>query len=129
MERIAADLRTQTVVRDLALLVKDNPDDFDLLRACLLVARLDGEEIDVEEYVHTVDHMAGEVQAQLPEKADEPARLAALNKYLFQENGFHGSRTDYYHRANSYLSRVIDDREGLPITLSLLYIELRRGWG
>jgi regulator of sirC expression with transglutaminase-like and TPR domain len=126
LERIAADLRTQTVVRDLALLVKDNPDDFDLLRACLLVARLDGEDIDVEEYVHTVDHMAGEVQAQLPAKADEPARLAALNKYLFQENGFHGSRTDYYHRANSYLSRVIDDREGLPITLSIVYMELAR---
>ena len=64
--------------------------------------------------------------AKLPEKAEEAARVAALNKYLFEENGFHGSRTDYYHRANSYLSRVIDDREGLPITLSILYMELAR---
>ena len=54
------------------------------------------------------------------------ARLAALTKYLFEDNGFHGSRTEYYHRANSYLNRVIDDREGIPITLSILYIELAK---
>lgn len=129
LERIATDLRTQNVVRELGLLVKDNADDFDLLRTCLLVARLDGEDVDVGEYVRSVDHMAGEIQAQLPEKIDEAAKVAALNKYLFEENGFHGSRTDYYHRANSYLSRVIDDREGLPITLSILYMELAKRLG
>src|SRR5204862_7877573 len=53
----------------------------------------------------------------------------ALNKYLFTERGFHGSRGDYYNRSNSYLSEVIDDREGLPITLSVLYIELARRLG
>ncbi len=45
---------------------------------------------------------------------------------MFEQNGYHGSRTEYYHRANSYLSRVIDDREGLPITLSILYMELAK---
>lgn len=124
LERIASDLKTQNVLRELALLVKNNADDFDLLRACLLVARLDGEDVEVAEYVGTVDRMAGEIQAQLPDEADDAAKIAALNKYLFDENGFHGSRTEYYHRANSYLSRVIDDREGLPITLSILYMEL-----
>jgi len=126
LERVAADLRSQKVVAELAAIVKANPDDFDLLRACLLVARLDGEEIDVEEYVRVVDHMAGEIQAKLKKDANEAARIAALNEFLFQENGFHGSRTEYYHRANSYLSRVLDDREGLPITLSILYMELAR---
>ena len=38
--------------------------------------------------------------------------------------GFHGSTLDYDHRSNSYLNEVIDDREGLPITLSVLFIEL-----
>jgi regulator of sirC expression with transglutaminase-like and TPR domain len=68
--------------------------------------------------------MAGEIKTKLPPDASEAQKLTALNEYLFKDNGFHGSRTDYYHRANSYLSRVIDDREGLPITLSVLYIEL-----
>jgi len=47
-----------------------------------------------------------------------------LNDYLFVENGFHGSRSDFYNRANSYLNEVLDDREGLPITLAILFIEL-----
>jgi serine protease Do len=58
--------------------------------------------------------------------ASAAARRDALGNYLFKKNGFHGSRTDYGHRANSHLDRVIDDREGLPITLSVLYMELGR---
>ena len=49
-----------------------------------------------------------------------------LNIALFKERGFHGSRHDFYARNNSYLNEVIDDREGLPITLAVLYIELAR---
>jgi regulator of sirC expression with transglutaminase-like and TPR domain len=52
-----------------------------------------------------------------------------LNKYLFEVNGFHGSRADYYSRSNSYVNEVLDDREGLPITLSLIYMELGRRIG
>ena len=55
-----------------------------------------------------------------------PASAYALNRFLFQERGFHGSHTEYYSRSNSYLNEVIDDREGLPITLSVLYIEVAR---
>src|SRR5437879_3620879 len=73
--------------------------------------------------------MAKKLAAALPAKADDAAKLAALNKFLFAERGYHGSRSDYYHRSNSYLSEVIDDREGLPITLSVLYMELARRLG
>src|SRR5437879_2620958 len=73
--------------------------------------------------------MAKKLAAALPAKADDAAKLAALNKFLFAERGFHGSRGDYYNRANSYLNEVIDDREGLPITLSVLYMELARRLG
>jgi regulator of sirC expression with transglutaminase-like and TPR domain len=73
--------------------------------------------------------MASEVSAALAAGAGDDAKLAALNLYLFQQNGFHGARFNYYDRANSYLNRVIDDRAGLPITLSLLYVELGQRLG
>ena len=57
------------------------------------------------------------------------SKVDALNRFLFEENGFHGSRLDYYHQANSYMNRVIDDRVGLPITLSILYMELGKRIG
>ena len=60
---------------------------------------------------------------------DDAGKLSALNTYLFKDNGFHGSRTNYYSRSNSYMNEVIDDREGLPITLCVLYLELGRRIG
>ena len=73
--------------------------------------------------------MVKQLAKSIPKDADGAAKLDALNKFLFQELGFHGSRTNYYNRSNSYLNEVIDDREGLPIALSVLYIEIARRAG
>jgi len=125
LEQIARDLHTQRVCTELQKLTAAGP-KFDLLTGALLIAQLDDEELDLEAYRGQVERMAAEIKATFVADAAPADRLAALNKYLFVDNGFHGSRTDYYHRANSYLSHVIDDREGIPITLSVLYIELAR---
>jgi regulator of sirC expression with transglutaminase-like and TPR domain len=128
--RMLADaLHRRRTVEDLKTLFAKPDRDVDLLRASLLIARLDNEEIDVAAYVSAVDRMADEIRGRLKKGADERATLAALNKYLYQESGFHGSRRDYYSRSNSYLNEVIDDREGLPITLSVLYVEIGRRLG
>jgi S1-C subfamily serine protease/regulator of sirC expression with transglutaminase-like and TPR domain len=130
LRQVAQDVHVARVVERIRQLIdpKDKPaaGGVDLLRGSLWIAALDDEELDVEDYVRQVDRMAEEIRGRVPADADESTRLAALSKYLFEDNGFHGSRTEYYHRANSYLNRVIDDREGIPITLSILYIELAK---
>src|SRR5207249_5179614 len=97
--------------------------------AALLIAKLDNDELDVAIYRKEIERMLRDLTAALPRDADAAAKLAALNKYLFTERGFHGSRGDYYNRANSYLNEVIDDREGLPISLCVLYMDLARRLG
>jgi serine protease Do len=136
LERQAAQLRVlarevhhRRTLKELAAAVAGKEEEVDLLRAALLIARLDNEELDIEHYRKEVERMAREVGAALPQDATESAKLAALNKALFEERGFHGSRGDYYHKSNSYLNEVIDDREGLPITLSVLYMELAKRLG
>jgi regulator of sirC expression with transglutaminase-like and TPR domain len=111
------------------VLDKKDDDEIDLFHAALLVARLDNEEVDVEGYRLELARMASEISGPLAPEAGAAARLAALNKYLFDELGFHGSRGEYYHRSNSYVNEVLDDREGIPITLSVIYIELARKIG
>ena len=49
---------------------------------------------------------------------------ASLNRYLFEELGFRGNRDDYYDPRNSYLNQVLERRVGIPITLSVLYLEI-----
>lgn len=129
LRRLASAVHERSVLDELVRVLHGKEENIDLLHAALLIARLDNEDVDVEAYRHEVERMAVRITARLPKDADEAARLAALSKYLFEERGFHGSRGDYYNRSNSYLSEVIDDREGLPITLSVLYIELGRRLG
>lgn len=125
LRKAAQDVRVQGVAKKLAELVHTEDGDFDLLRGALLVAKIDESDIEVEAYLAQVDQMAEEVKKTFDEDSDDVARLAKLNDYFFVGNGFHGSRNEeYYHRANSYMNRVIDDREGIPVTLSVLYMEL-----
>ena len=55
--------------------------------------------------------------------------MIALNEFLFEELGYSGNTEDYYDPRNSYLNEVIDRRTGIPITLSVLYMELGRRIG
>ena len=124
LEQVAADVRLRQVANELTAVLEARNGKVDIFRAALTLARLDEEEVDVDAYTKQLERMAGEVKGKLPKDASEAKKLEALNDYLFKENGFHGSRTDYYNRFNSYMNRVMDDREGLPITLSVLYMEL-----
>jgi serine protease Do len=129
LHRLAAAVHERNVLDELMRALRGKGEHIDLLHAALLIARLDNEEVEVEAYRREVERMAKRIAARLPKDADDKARLAALDKYLFEERGFHGSRGDYYNRSNSYLSEVLDDREGIPITLSVLYIEMGRRLG
>lgn len=129
LRQLAGDLQTSVVIKEIEKMHADQGEEIDLLRGSLLIAKLDDADLDIADYVRQVERMAAEIRRGLAEDATPQARLASLDKYLFQENGFHGSRFEYYHRANSYLQRVIDDREGLPLTLSILYMELAQRLG
>lgn len=129
LRKLALAAHERRVIDDLLAALAAEEANIDLFRAGLLVARLDNEEVDVEAYCRQLDQMAAELTSTLGEKPDDAAKLAGLKKYLFEENGFHGSRGDFYNRSNSYLNEVLDDREGLPITLSVVYMELGRRIG
>jgi serine protease Do len=130
LRRAADSLRSRRTQRDIAALFDHKPEkDVDLLRAALLVARMDNDDLDVDAYLREIDGFARTIREGLKPKADDQAKLAALDEFLFKKMGFHGCRAEFESRSNSYLNEVIDDREGLPVTLSLLYIELARRLG
>jgi serine protease Do len=129
LRQLARDVHHEQLIRELAKAAEGADDKLDLLRCGLLIARLDNDEVEVEAYQRLVDRMARELASRLPKGATEAEQLAELNGFFFTDYGFHGSRTNYYHRSNSYLNEVLDDREGLPITLSVVYMELARRVG
>jgi regulator of sirC expression with transglutaminase-like and TPR domain len=50
--------------------------------------------------------------------------LEALVETLFGPDGLQGNRDDYYDPRNSYLHAVLDRRLGIPITLSVVAMEV-----
>jgi regulator of sirC expression with transglutaminase-like and TPR domain len=129
LREAAQQVHQSRVYDELAKELAKPEEKIDLVFAALLLAKLDNEELDVEAYRTEFERLGKKLAAALPKKADDAAKLAALNTFFFEQRGFHGSRSDYYNRSNSYLNEVIDDREGLPITLSILYMELGKRIG
>lgn len=129
LRQLSEAVHHKNVQAELARLFTNGNDNPDLFEAAMLVAKLDNEDLEIEPYRRQVERMAKEIITRFPEDAKSMDRIKALNDYLFAENGFRGSRGDYYNKVNSYLNNVIDDREGIPITLSVLYLELAKRIG
>ena len=55
--------------------------------------------------------------------------IDALNRFLFEDEGFAGNTGDYDDPRNSFLNQVLDRRTGIPITLAVVYIEVARRAG
>jgi S1-C subfamily serine protease/regulator of sirC expression with transglutaminase-like and TPR domain len=118
------DLHRRAVTQDLLAELTKPEDQIDLLRASLLLARHDNPEVELSQYMQQFGLMVDELQADPDIGKGTAMAVKRLNRYLFEQGGFHGSRHDYESKSNSYMSAVLDDREGLPITLAVLYLEL-----
>lgn len=112
-----------------AQLVNADNEDFDLAEAALLIAQEEQPELDVTAYLQRLDALAAEVRARLPEPSTPAATLARLNELLFQEERLSGNAADYYDPRNSFLNEVLDRKIGIPITLSVIYMEVGRRLG
>ena len=108
------------------------PDEkIDLLNASLLIAAEVYPSLDIAHYVSRLDEWATAIRQRLPDDAQPGTEvlLVALNRFLFDELGFYGNTEDYYDPRNSYINEVLDRRRGIPITLSVIYMELGRRLG
>jgi regulator of sirC expression with transglutaminase-like and TPR domain len=100
----------------------------DLIRASLVVARTEYPRLDLEKYAARIEALAGRVAGFASDHNPQHA-LAALNHVLFEEVHLSGNREDYYDPRNSFLNDVLDRGLGIPITLSIVYMEVARRVG
>ena len=107
----------------------DRPDrDISLAGAALALSRIEHPELDTSRYLGHLDELAHAIERSRS-AASPVERLHGLREYLFEEQGFKGNRTDYFDPRNSFLSDVLDRRMGIPISLSLVLIEVGRRLG
>ncbi|GAC1434182.1 MAG: SirB1 family protein [Thermoanaerobaculia bacterium] len=101
----------------------------DLVEASLVISLEENPRVDVGHYLEQVALWSGAVQSRLEGSHDGERIVATINHILFDEEGFHGENEDYYDPRSALLNEALDRHAGLPITLSILYIEISRRVG
>ena len=102
-------------------------EDFQLDHAALLIGAWDFPERDLEGYREALDGIANRVRPDVARATNGIGRARAISDWLFDRMGYVGNTDDYYDPKNSFLAEVIDRRTGIPISLSVLYLEVALG--
>jgi len=101
----------------------------DLVEASLVIALEEHPALDIERHLSEVESWSQAVRARLEGSRDVERIVETINRLLFDEEGFHGENDDYYDPRSALLSEMLERHAGLPIGLSILYIELSRRAG
>ena len=112
-----------------AEMVRRRDDELDLAAAALLIAREEYPDLRVEDYIDRLDFLAGELARRVDLEDGPQGVISVINRYLFEELGFRGDQEDYFDPRNGFLNEVLDRRTGIPITLSVVYVEVARRLG
>jgi len=95
----------------------------------LAIAAEEAPPVDVAAAIGMLDELAEGYRSEFPADETELVQLAGLSEYLFQDQGFRGNSEEYYDQRNSLLHEVLVRRLGIPISLSVVTIEVGRRLG
>lgn len=103
--------------------------EIDLAEAALWIAAEAYSGLDIGAYLGRLAAMAGSLEADVAAAGTLRGRVERLNRGLFVEHGLSGNREDYYDPRNSFLNEVLDRRLGIPISLSVVFVDVARRLG
>jgi regulator of sirC expression with transglutaminase-like and TPR domain len=117
----------QDPIRLFARLMEREDEEISLDEAALLIAQTEYPALDIARECARLDRLAERLR--LAPQASSLDNIQALNELLFEQEGFAGNEEEYDDPRNSYLNDVLDRKKGIPITLSLVYMEVARRRG
>ncbi len=120
---------TDTIDNEFTQLASLADEQIDLAHGALLIARAAYPDLNESLYLERLDRMAASVKLDMTADSEPGDIITRLNDILFEQERFRGNRENYYDPDNSFLNRVLDRKKGIPITLSLIYIEVARRLG
>jgi len=100
-----------------------------LAEGALIVASEAKPDVDVEAALATLFELVERIRPIVENPSTATGRIEALNHALFELERFRGNQEQYDDPRNSFLDDVLARRRGLPITLSVLYVEVARRLG
>ena len=108
--------------------LREDP-ELELDLAALYLAGEEYPSVDLVHYLNILDRITSEVDEAAAKAGEASTLVDSLTRYFFDLQGYSGNSADYHNPDNSYLNRVLDTRQGIPITLSVIYLEVCRRLG
>ncbi len=99
---------------------------FPLDRAAFTLCLEDYPNLDIDEYLRRLDTLAARAEVLIGQDRSTGNMINCLSEVLFVQEGLRGNTEDYYDPRNSFLNDVLDRKQGIPISLSVVYIEVAR---
>lgn len=106
-----------------AEVVRPEP-ELNLAAAALLIAAEEYPQLSPDPYLRRLDELAERVRDRVWDETPPVVVLDDISRVLFAEEGYRGNRSEYYDPRNSFLNDVLDRRLGIPITLSIIHLEV-----
>jgi regulator of sirC expression with transglutaminase-like and TPR domain len=122
-------LLSNTAYEDFRKAVDCAEERLDLARAALAIASSNYPNLDIADYLSRIDRLAMEVAERVGDETNVYRSIAGLNDTLFRRHGYRGDRAEYFDPRNSFLNEVMERKKGIPITLSVLYMEVAQRIG
>jgi len=119
----------QLAFRRFSDIVTGPDENINLAEAALAIASNEYPDLQTAEYLNILDEMADDVRNKLPQNCPIMQVLSGLNNYMFKELGFSGNLSEFNDPKNSYLNDVLERRLGIPISLSVIYMEIGKRLG
>ncbi|MBV8770944.1 MAG: transglutaminase family protein, partial [Deltaproteobacteria bacterium] len=113
--------------REFAMLAAHEP--IPLARGALLIAKDEYPDLDLEKYLDRLTALSREAEPVVRGGENTVEKIQNLSDFLFNRKGFEGNRDQYGDPRNSFLNDVLERRLGIPISLSVVYIEVGRRLG
>lgn len=109
-----------------AEIVSRGESKLDLAEASLVIAQEEYPFLNVRSYLDRLEALGARVKEACRDRSNPSQAIGALNAVLFTEEGFAGNEEQYYDPRNSFLNEVLDRKTGIPITMSIVYMEVAR---
>ncbi|MEW6139491.1 MAG: transglutaminase-like domain-containing protein [Thermodesulfobacteriota bacterium] len=119
----------EDITRSMRELAEKPDHEIRLAPAALKIAAFEYPHLDEDAYIQRLEDLGARARISTSDHSDPSRIVGRINRILFEEEGFRGNSGNYYDPQNSCLNRVLDRKLGIPITLSIVYIEIGRANG
>jgi regulator of sirC expression with transglutaminase-like and TPR domain len=110
-------------------IVAGQDENINLAEAVLHIALNEYPNLDIADELHILDRMAVKLRDRIGAEDTPEKVIGTIKDYLFSEQGFRGNLSNFNDPKNSFLNEVLERKLGIPISLSIIYIELGKRLG